>query len=47
MNSLIDLLMEDTGDKKVATNQEILGPLRRKDGEKVMVPRKYKYGIGE
>jgi SNF2 family DNA or RNA helicase len=47
MNSLIDLLMEDTRDKKVVTNEQIMGPLRRKDGEKVVVPRQYKHGLGE
>jgi SNF2 family DNA or RNA helicase len=46
-NSLVDLVLERTRDRKLATNIEIIRPLRRMDDEPPAIPRQFKYGIGE
>lgn len=46
-NSLIDFLLMETRDKKMATNIEIVRPLRHADDHQVIIPRQYKHGSGE
>lgn len=46
-NSLVDVVLERARDKKLATNIEIIRPLRRMDDEPPAIPRQFKYGVGE
>lgn len=46
-NSLIDHVMEQCQVGKTTINTAIMGPLRRKDDEEVIIPRQYQGGVGE
>lgn len=46
-NSLVDYVLERVRGKKTVTNVEIIHPLCRLDDQPPVIPRQFRYGVGE
>lgn len=46
-NTIIDFVIQSIRNRREDVNEKIVAPLRREDHEEPIIPRIFRYGVGE